>query len=117
MEETGIDGGSLLPSITKASVATTCRSGVVSLLTNFICLAKQLTLHRKLSASSVQVTHLSSSPVTHVSEHLDTESDQDDISEVDAEDDWFSNPQDIPPGASAASKVSKATSDEVRPLT
>lgn len=56
---------------------------------------------------------LSSSPATHVPGHLNTDSDRDDISEVDAEDDWFGNPQDVQPGTSASSKVSKARNDEV----
>ncbi|KAN0116229.1 hypothetical protein V8E52_006054 [Russula decolorans] len=55
---------------------------------------------------------LSSSPATHVPGHLNTDSDQDDISEVGAEDDWFGNPQDVQPGTSASSNVSKARNDE-----
>ncbi|KAN0102412.1 hypothetical protein V8E52_011970 [Russula decolorans] len=63
------------------------------------------------SLSSFRAT-LSSSPATHVPGHLNTDSDRDDISEVDAEDDWFGNPQDVQPGTSASSKVSKARNDE-----
>ncbi|KAN0111331.1 hypothetical protein V8E52_008606 [Russula decolorans] len=68
-------------------------------------------LKKARKASSFHAT-LSSSPATHVPGHLNTDSDRDDISEVDAEDDWFGNPQDVQPGTSASSKVSKARNDE-----
>ena len=108
--ETGIDKGGLVPLITSASVAK-CRSSIVEcLLTNHICYTKQLTLRQKFSVSSFHITHDSTSSVSHVPGLVNVESEREDASEVETEEDWYSNTHDVQP---AASKVSKAMNDEV----
>jgi len=41
------------------------------------------------------------------------DSDKGDVSEVEAEEDWFASPQDVQPGAAGVSKASQAMNDEV----
>jgi hypothetical protein len=86
------------------------------LLTNLICSTKQLTLHRKFSASSFHRPHDGPSSATHVPHHLNPESDQGDASEEENEEEWFDNLPGVHPGAQIA-KVSHTLIDEVRAST
>lgn len=67
------------------------------------------------SASSFYM-HNESSSATHAPGHFNTDSDQGDTSEVEAEESWFSDPQDVQHGAQGASNVPQRINDEVRTL-
>jgi hypothetical protein len=60
--------------------------------------------------------HNESSSATHAPGHFNTDSDQGDTSEVEAEESWFSDPQDVQHGAQGASNVPQRINDEVRTL-